>query len=84
MKVPGIEDLVQLKVLLIVSLHNDILLAKEKLKLLEWNVNLTPYPANITVYEQIHNLKYFIVTNEDLISKYKIEIRDERLKQLGL
>jgi hypothetical protein len=77
MKVPTIE-------VLVMSLYNDILDAKKKLKKLENDSRLNIYPSQIDVYQEMSELKNFIQKNEELLSRYRTTIRDEKLKQLGI
>jgi hypothetical protein len=64
MKVPTIE-------VLVMSLYNDILDAKKKLKKLENDPRLNIYPSQIDVYQEMSELKNFIQKNEELLSHAK-------------
>ena len=76
-KVPSIEELA-------LSAHRDLIEKEKKLKDLENNPKYNIYPIQIDIWNECSLLKRDIKTLKEMLSKYKITIRQEKIKELGI
>jgi hypothetical protein len=74
-KVPSIEELAS-------SAHRDLIEKEKKLKDLENDPK--SYPIQIDIWNERSHLKRDINRLKEMLSKYKITIREKKLKELGI
>lgn len=76
-KLPSIEELA-------LSAHRDLIEKERKLKDLENDPKWLIYPTSIDIFEEASILKRDINNLREVLSKYKITIREEKLNDLGI
>ena len=76
-KVPSIEELAS-------SAHRDLIEKEKKLKDLENDPKYNTYPIQIDIWNERSHLKRDINRLKEMLSKYKITIREKKLKELGI
>ena len=78
-KVPSIEELAS-------SVHRDLIEKEKKLKDLENDPKYNTYPIQIQIdiWNERSHLKRDINTLKEMLSKYKITVREKKLKELGI
>jgi hypothetical protein len=77
-KVPSIEELAS-------SAHRDLIEKEKKLKDLENDpYNTYPIQIQIDIWNERSHLKRDINTLKEMLIKYKITVREKKLKELGI